>query len=70
MDHKLTTNDLYNKEIILSMTHSVKEKIRASNSNNTKGDMDLKIITMITSPNEKWKLEERNTWSVRDNDNI
>ena len=55
--HKLRTDEIYNKEIILNMTQSVKEKIQMSNSNNTKGDMNLKIITMITRPTKKCKLK-------------
>ena len=38
------------EEVILSMTQSVEEKIRTNNDNNTKGDMNLKIIAMVTSP--------------------
>ena len=57
--HKLTRTDLfYNKEIILSMTQSVKEKIQTRNGNNTKGHMNLKIITMIISPSKKMETRK------------
>ena len=56
-DHKLRTDEIYNKEKILSMTQNMKEKVRTNNDNNTKGGINLKIITMITDPNEKWKLK-------------
>ena len=63
--------ELYNKEIILSMTQNMKEEVQTSNGGNTKGDMNFKNITMITSPDKKWKLnKERNTWFVRDDGNI
>ena len=55
--HKLRTDEIYNEEKVLSMTENVKEKMRTSNDNNTKGDLNLKIITMITNPNEQWKLK-------------
>ena len=55
--HKLRTDKIYNKEKILSMTQNVNGKIRTNNDNNTKGDMNLKITTMITNPNEEWKLK-------------
>ena len=55
--HKLRTDEIYNEDKVLSMTENVKEKMRMTNDNNTKGDLNLKIITMITNPNEQWKLK-------------
>ena len=63
--HKLRTDKIYNEGKILSMTQNVKEKIRTNNHNITKGDMNLKIITMITNPNKEWKLK-RDKYLVRE----
>jgi len=63
--HKLKTDEIYNEKKVLSMTENVKEKIRANNHNNTKGDLNLKIITMITNPNKQWKLR-RDKYLVRE----
>ena len=62
--HKLRNDEIYNKEKILSMTQNVKEKIRTNNDNNTKRDMNLKIITTLTNPNKEWKLK-REKYLVR-----
>ena len=62
--HKLRTDKIYNKEKILSMTQNVKEKIQTNNDNNTKGYMNLEIITMVTNPNKEWKLK-REKYLVR-----
>ena len=39
------------------MVQIINEEIQINNGNNTRGDMNLKIITVIISPNEQWKLE-------------
>ena len=55
--HKLRTDVPYRKRKKSNMVQTVEEEIRTNNSNNTRGDTNLKIITMITNPNEQWKLK-------------